>query len=358
MQPVPIVKTAGRTARGALWALALLLAPLLGGCGGDPSRKGYDQSSPDGVIKTARLMVEGGHAERLGELMYADSPEWRELYLRLGELLGEVQDLADSVQANMPEEVAQVKADAVAAAREGRASNFIQQALTGRRAARSNAPASTARGSGPDPRRMLNDTLKQLSSDPYGWLEESEDRLGFVWIDDFTVALTWDNKAILPPIGITMKQAEDGLWYLVLPTSLPQLRPVVPDTPEEFSIWASIIQVMDNAVTDMRTTVDRREVRNLDDLSRKAGENLLLPMGLVFIAYGKLVEEDMRAQREAARAERRAREASGEGVASTPAAPATIAPPPGPDAPIDQPRPAVEEPDEPAPVEPGSSEPG
>lgn len=292
------------------------VASLIGGCGGDPSRKGYDQTTPDGVIRTARLMVEGGHADRLGELIYADSPEWRELYLRLGELLGKVQDLADSVQENMPEEVAQVQADAMEAAREGRASNFIEQALTGRRAPRATRPAATpgrppaAPTTGPDPRRMLNDTLKQLASDPYGWLEESENRLGFEWIDDYTVALTWDNKAIAPPIGITMKQDDDGLWYLVLPTSLPQVRPIVPDTPEEFGIWASIIQVLDHAITDMRVTVERREVRNLDDLSRSAGEKLLLPMGLCFVAYGKLVEEDMRQQREAARAERRAREAA------------------------------------------------
>ena len=277
-------------------------------------------------------MVEGGHAERLGELIYADSPEWRELYLRLGELLGEVQDLAESVQENMPEEVAQVKADALAAAQEGRASNFIQQALTGRRA-RSSSTASPGRPGGPDPRRLLNDTLKQIASDPYGWLEESESRLGFEWIDDFTVALTWDNRAIAPPIGITMKQADDGNWYLVLPTSLPQVRPVVPDTPEEFGIWASIIQVMDHAVVDMRTTVETGAVRNLDDLSRKAGENLLLPMGLVFVAYGKLVEEDMRVQREAARAERRAREAASPpptapGPEASPASP-TGAPQPG-----------------------------
>lgn len=318
-----------RGGRGCAAALLALLGTLIGGCGGDPSRRGYDQTTPEGVIKTARLMVERGHAERLGELIYADSPEWRELYLRLGELLGEVQDLAESVQKNMPEEVAQVQADALAAAQEGRASNFIQQALTGRRA-RATAPA-VGRPGGPDPRRLLNDTLKQIASDPYGWLEESENRLGFEWIDDTTVALTWDTRAIAPPIGITMRQADDGNWYLVLPTSLPQVRPVVPDTPEEFGIWASIIQVMDNAVTDMRTTVERREVRNLDDLSRKAGENLLLPMGLVFVAYGKLVEEDMRVQREAARAERRAREAA------SPAPAAPTASPSAPDAPTESP---------------------
>jgi len=336
----------------------LLLALLLPACG-DPSRRGYDQSSPEATIKTARLMVEQGRAERLGELLYADSPEWRELYLRLGDLLGKVQDLADSVQTHMPEEVEQVKQDALTAAREGRASNFIQQALTGRRAARP-AAAPGAPRQGPDPRRLLNDTLKQLSSDPYGWLEESEARLGFEWIDDNTVALTWDTKAIAPPIGITMDQAADGKWYLVLPTSLPQVRPVVPDTPEEFGIWASIIQVMDHAVTDMQRTVDTGQVRNLDDLSRTAGENLLLPMGLVFIAYGKLVEDDMDAQREQAREQRRQREAAAQArqadtqpqpLVPTPEAPAPAqepapGPAPGPasDAPPSEPPPSAEPP--------------
>lgn len=327
----------------------LLLAPLTA-CG-DPSRRPYDQSTPENTIKTARLMVEQGRAERLGELIYADSPEWRELYLRLGDLLGKVQDLADSVQTHMPEEVAQVKEDALTAAREGRASNFIQQALTGRRAARPATPTPGAPRNGPDPRRLLNDTLKQLSSDPYGWLEESEARLGFEWIDDNTVALTWDNKAIAPPIGITMDQAADGKWYLVLPTSLPQVRPVVPDTPEEFGIWASIIQVMDNAVTDMKRTVDSGQVNNLDDLSRTAGENLLLPMGLVFIAYGKLVEDDMQAQRDQARAQRREREAAAREAAArseTPpdsSAPAPMAPEPvAPGQPAEDPPSALPEP--------------
>lgn len=339
--------------------LPLLLLPvllLMAACG-DPSRRGYDQSTPENTIKTARLMVEQGRAERLGELIYADSPEWRELYLRLGDLLGKVQDLADSVQANMPEEVAQVKEDALIAAREGRASNFIQQALTGRRAPRQTAasqPIPGAPRTGPDPRRLLNDTLKQLSSDPYGWLEESEARLGFEWIDDNTVALTWDSKAIAPPIGITMDQATDGKWYLVLPTSLPQVRPVVPDTPEEFGIWASIIQVMDNAVTDMKQTVDSGRVTNLDDLSRTAGENLLLPMGLVFIAYGKLVEDDMDAQRDAARAQRRQREAAAQAEAQAQqeaTQPHSLAP-----APEGTPQPTPEP--EPQPADPATTPPG
>lgn len=365
MQPVAHRNATLRSfAPRLVFAPLLALAALLQGCG-DPSRAGYDQSTPEGTIKTARLMVQGRHAERLGELIYADSPEWRELYLRLGELLGKVQQLAESVQTSMPEEVAQVKEDAIAAAREGRASNFIQQALTGRRATRPAAgvpavPGAPARPNGPDPRRILNDTLKQLASDPYGWLEESEARLGFEWIDDTTVALTWDNKAIAPPIGITMKQADDGNWYLMLPTSLPQVRPVVPDTPEEFGIWASIIQVMDHAVTDMRTSVETRQVRTLDDLSRKAGENLLLPMGLVFVAYGKLVEEDMRAQRETARAERRSREAANP-TPPTPAPSEAVAP--------DNPSPQIPEPetsvpagepprtDPPASVEPPATEP-
>ncbi|MCB9841526.1 MAG: hypothetical protein H6809_07750 [Phycisphaeraceae bacterium] len=336
----PIASNRGRTQHrplGWLAVLAIIPALLMAGCGRDASRAGYDQSTPEGVIKTARLMVEGGHAERLGELMYADSPEWRELYLRLGELLGDIQDLGESVAQHMPEQVEEVKAETMAAAEQGRASNYLQQVLTGRRPQASRTPAGQ---SAADPRDMLSDTLKQISADPYGWVAQSEDRLGFQWIDDYTVALTWDDRAILPPIGITMRQADDGLWYLVLPTSLPQVRPVVPDTPEEFSIWASLVQVMRNAVQDMRTSVETRQVVTLDDLSRKAGENLLIPAGLVMVAYAKLVEDDMRQQREARRAERRAQEAA-QPQQQTPEAPAP--------APEPQPAQADEPPANPAP---------
>ncbi|MEZ6233068.1 MAG: hypothetical protein R3B68_02655 [Phycisphaerales bacterium] len=354
----PIASSRGRPPRRILGWLAIfgaIPALFLAGCGRDASRAGYDQTTPEGVIKTARLMVEGGHAERLGELMYADSPEWRELYLRLGELLGDIQDLGESVARNMPEQVEEVKAETMAAAEQGRASNYLQQVLTGRRPA---APRSPAGQSATDPRDMLSDTLKQISADPYGWVAQSEDRLGFQWIDDYTVALTWDDQAILPPIGITMRQADDGLWYLVLPTSLPQVRPVVPDTPEEFSIWASLVQVMRNAVQDMRTSVETRQVVTLDDLSRKAGENLLIPAGLVMVAYAKLVEDDMRQQREARRAERRAQEAARQieqasQPAQAPAAPASSAPTePAPD-PVPPP-PAASEPA----ADPGPSDPG
>lgn len=306
----------GSASRCGLVVVGALAAVIATGCG-DASRRGYDQSSPEATIATARLMVEQGHAERLGELIWADSPEWRELYLRLGDLLGEMQGLAESVQRNMPEEVAQVRRDAEEAAREGRASNFLQQALTGRRSRPGAAPIP-GRPGGPDPRRLLDATLKQIATDPYGWLSEAEGRLGYEWIDDYTVALTWDQRAIAPPIGITMRQHDNGNWYLVLPTSLPQVRPVVPNTPEKFAIWASIIQVMHNAVKDMRGNVDRREVRNLDDLARKAGENLLLPMGLVFLAYGKLLEEDAREQRAAERARREAAERDRAAAAAPP----------------------------------------
>ena len=70
-------------------------------------KKQYDRSTPDQVLEAARDMVINSDAERLTELVYADSPEMQEVYAGLGAVLGHLQDLAVAINDRFPEEVAE-----------------------------------------------------------------------------------------------------------------------------------------------------------------------------------------------------------------------------------------------------------
>src|SRR5438876_8247246 len=92
-------------------------------------------------------MVKEGHAERLTDLIYAETPEMRKLLGKVGQTLGTLQDLGLEVQKRFPDEVAAMRQQAEEAAKKGEASSFLQkmsgQALAGGRRQRRGAPDPT-----------------------------------------------------------------------------------------------------------------------------------------------------------------------------------------------------------------------
>jgi hypothetical protein len=257
-----------------------------------PEKKLYDRSSPDAVLAAAKDMVVRTEAERLGELFYADSDGMRELYARFGAVLGRLQDLAIAINERFPEDVARIKADAEAAAKSGRATSLLQQFNIGSRR------SGDRSRSGPDEDR-INQIIQTIAADPYAWITDAEGRLSYTTIDDERVAVLWDNKPVLAPLGLVMQQDQGG-WSVVLPlASLPMASRFMPQTPEEYSIWASLLQITENVIIDLETDVREGKLQSLDALARHAGEKAAVPMFMGMIAYNKALEERRRREREA-----------------------------------------------------------
>lgn len=266
---------------GALWA---------GGCESHAPRE-----TPEGTIEAMVQAIKDGRADRLGEFFYAENPDARRLMRRTGVFLGNVQSLAKAVQEKFPDEVAALRAEAEKAAAEGRTSGFFSQL-----AAQAGGQATQRRRRLPagreaeQTRSSFDQALRGLLADPYGWVEESEQRLTTAFLTDDSVALLWDGKPILPPLGMTMRLADDGRWYIVAPLDSPLLSSFTPQTPEQYALFGSLIATFDNLVIDLRKDVEEGRVRNLDELSRRAGERAFLPVAAAFFAYSDYTRRQQR----------------------------------------------------------------
>jgi hypothetical protein len=89
---------------------------------------------------------------------------------------------------------------------------------------------------------------------------------------------------------MTMRKGKDDLWYIVLPTNIPGAGNFLPQNHDEYSILGSLIKVCDNAVIDLRRDVEGGNLKDLEEVSRRAGEKAFLPMVLTFYAYSHAIE--------------------------------------------------------------------
>jgi len=265
--------------------LAIFILVLLSGCDKPPAR-----STPEGTIAATKWAVERGQASRIGEFIYADSPDMRRLMNRLGVFFGNVQKLGTAIQVKFPAEVAKMAAQAEEAAKAGKSSSLIAQMTSQMRG------GGGRRGRGvPEPSNDMRDSfdnaLKSIFADPYGWIKDSEKRLTTEFLTDDSVSLLWDEKPLFPPVTLAMKlDATDGKWYYMLPTNLPGVSGFMPKTKDQFEVFGGLIQVFDRVVIDLRKDVEGGKLRSLDEVSKAAGEKTFIPAAMTVFAYSRLID--------------------------------------------------------------------
>lgn len=269
--------------------LVMLVAVFLfGGC---DRRDGYGRESPDAVIRTAKLMVERGDADRLHELLYAENDDMRGLFKRLGRTLGHLQELGTEIAKAFPKEVAALGAQTEAAAKKGKATGLLQQlasqsGLGGRR------PKLSVKDR-KEKEELFNAAIQRLFADPYGFLSDGGGRLTTAEVSDDLAAVMWDKAPILPPVGLTMRRhatTNGEEWSIVLPLNLPVLSNYAPRTPGEYRVLGSMVRTFDNAIVDLTNDVKGRKIASLEQVSKKAGEKLFVPAVMSVFAYTKAVE--------------------------------------------------------------------
>ncbi len=222
---------------------------------------------PNDLIDLAWSFVEEGRPDRLPELIHAESPEMEAVLARIGRLLDGMHELAQAIQARFPEESMRLREDAFAAAS---GSSFAGQA---RNAARD----------GPD-----EQFLSKIFADPFGWLREARDRVSVVYIADDARAVMFDDKPAFG-VGLTIREYDDG-WRVALPMSLPIVRRYMPQSRDEWTIVASMVTVLENAVRDLADDVESGRVRNLSDAARAAGEKAWAPLVMTIVAYQRVMQ--------------------------------------------------------------------
>jgi hypothetical protein len=289
-----------RQTGGSLWVTVgvIALIALLTGGGAlgfvllreRPHR--YDLSTPEDAFASARLMIERNDAERLSDLIEASNENERRLLRQVGVTLGHLQDLANAIREEMPEELDRYRAELEEAAARGEPVTFFDRIASRRRGERQRPPdqggAEVFRGS--PVRERINSVLQGLIADPYAWVEASEARLSFQEMDDDLVALLWDDSPILPPLGVVMRRQDDGHWQIVLPLNAPGFRDAAPQNEDEFLIWGSLVASLDNVLVELTEEVRAGKHATFESVADSTFEKIAIPAVMIMYAYGQAVE--------------------------------------------------------------------
>ena len=250
--------------------LVLLAAAslLLAACSRADSGPKPRQGSPEEVIQTAQAFIEADRADRLHELLLADDPRMRELFRRTGVLLGSLQRCSQTFAEKYPAEVERLRIEAQ-----------NSPALAGLLSRRGRSHTSETIGL----------QLRRVLADPYAVLDEQAQRISTIPLDDNTSAIMIDDMPVLPPLGMVMTQRNDR-WYIVPPLNVPFLGRFLPQTDDEYAILAYLIQVLDNAVTEIEADINSGRLTDTEDLSRAAGEKIFIPGSMIVLAYNRAIE--------------------------------------------------------------------
>lgn len=291
---------------GVIRVLACVLCgavmPLaMGGCSNE-----YERNTPEATIQTARQMILNGDGKRLGELIYADNEDEARLMRRVGRMLGNLNDLGDAIQEKFPADVAKLKARAEENAKSGKGGTMVNRVFS-QMAPQQRGRSQRGQRPGQQTEQLFNDLLKTIFADPYGWLKESEEKITTAYMTEDLVAVLWEGKPIMPPIGVTMRKDAKGQWAFVVPNNLPGIRDFWPKTQDEFQIWGGLVQVFDNVVIDLTKDVREGRASSLDDVARRAGEKTFVPAVITVFAFGQLQEAQKKELRLRKEAEQRAK---------------------------------------------------
>ncbi len=261
--------------------------------------KSYDTSTPEAVIRTAGQMLADERADRLVELLEPAPPteadperarRMQDLYIRLGRVLAAAQDLHKTIESRMPDELEKLAKDIEAAEARGETTSLLAAIMPERRALGAGGRNRTPPANAPSRTAARERAFAQILADPFGRLNrtvtENIDRVGIAEIGFDTVAVTFDGRAVLPPLGLTMREHPDG-WRVVPPTNLPMLRRFIPNTEAEFQIWGSLLATAEALLDDLRRGVETGRISDMQQLSRKAVEDSIIPIGMIMIALGR-----------------------------------------------------------------------
>jgi len=298
--------------------LVVFAATTLPACQRKKQAAAYSQSTPRDVIDSLVKMIDDGQVQRLPDLIYADSKEFRLVMNRLGLLMDRMRELSLAVAKRFPAETASIRQQL----QDGRSLNSITKIAGGlptgakgggkvelKLGQNKGSPAVNVPVPANDPatrearRNAVQEILDQLMADPFSLLGAYAKRLTTVEIDDTQVAVLFDGKPV-PPLGLTMKKENDA-WFIVLPTKIPGAQQYLPETRAEWSILGSLMKALENSVSDLRDDVNNGKVAKMEQLAEKAGEKAFVPVAIIGIVYAK--EMDARQQRQRALGELRPR---------------------------------------------------
>jgi hypothetical protein len=222
-------------------ALACLLV-LVTSC----SRPQYDTSTPEATLDAAVRMVRENDAASLPWLVeipardvtfddgVTEASAIGEVKAKAGQMLARLLRVAAALRVRFPREVER------------------------------EVQAATRKSS-----RGLRDVSLAILADPAAWLEAQRPRLAATDLGDGTAAFTLDGEPLFAG-ALSMVETSAG-WRLRMPVELVRENQYWPDTRQEWSVIASMMLAVENALVDFERDLDRGKIASLDAAAARVG---------------------------------------------------------------------------------------
>lgn len=254
--------------------------------------KPYPASTPDEMLDSMAAMVAAGEPGRLPELIEVAAPQdevtdrerMADIYIRLGRVLDAAGQLAETAAEQFEPQVAELKSDL----ERGEVPSLLGSLAS---SARSGGGFQLGFGGGVEGRQQSARAIAALLVDPYRQISEGRNRITTAEIDPDTAALLWDGMPAIPPFGLLVRRQDDGIWKLVPPLQIPMIQRAMPKTESEYQIWGSLLATLENVLVDLESDVRSGRIKSLEAMANKAVESIVVPMGMVMMAYANAVEE-------------------------------------------------------------------
>lgn len=212
------------------------------------SKPQYDTSSPQAALDSMYKIIEESRPELLGSLVYiqprsitfddgvTEASAIDNVTEKSGDMFGSLFRVAKKLRDRFPEDVSKELSAA--------------------------GPSIKIDDTGFNPTRFL--------ADPFGLLDQQRSRITVEDLGDGTAAILIDGKPAFG-VGLQMKDV-DGQWKVDVPIDL--LQDWRPDTRYEWSVLASMMLSMENALKAFEKELDENQFRDLEQASRRVGRLL------------------------------------------------------------------------------------
>jgi hypothetical protein len=209
-------------------------------------RPTYDTSTPEATLDAAVGMVQGSDATSLPMLIEIPA-----------------RDVTFEDGVTEASAIAEVKA---------KAGQMLQRLIRVARLLRERFPREVEREVQAATRkksRGVRDVSLAILADPGAWLASQRPRLAATDLGDGTAALTLDGEPLFAGV-LSMVETPEG-WRLRMPVELVRENQYWPDTRHEWSVIASMMLAVENALIDFERDLDGGKIASLDAAAARVG---------------------------------------------------------------------------------------
>lgn len=220
---------------------------ILGGAGCETN---LETGTPQATLATAQRLVEEGSLDRLPALVYiearpityadgvTEASAIEDVRGKLSDMLGQLARVSGKLRAAFPDGVA---AEGDALRRLAGGGDFGAQ-------------------------------ISRVILDPFAFLSEQGEQLEAEDLGDGTAALTYEDEPVAGGL-VSMIETDDG-WRFTVPVELARSTDYWPESRHEWSVIASMMLAVENALGDIENELDEGGFRNLDHAGERIGRLL------------------------------------------------------------------------------------